>query len=141
MQIPHGDWICDLCKEIGPSGKFLKCPLCQQIGGAMKRTSLTCETTFFANINPSFHDFLRKCQKNRNIKSEGKNGMIFNDNNPTPFDVWAHLTCVLWLPETYFQDKMSYTIIKGIENIDQKKYETLCNVCQVASKLKIILKL
>lgn len=130
MQIPQGDWICDLCKEIGNSGRYLRCPLCQEIGGAMKKSILTCETTTFTYINPSFNEFLKKCQK----FNENNNPPRFEEENPLPFDIWAHVTCVLWMPETYFQDKINYATIRGIENIDNKKFESFCHVCQMSSK-------
>ena len=131
--IPHGDWICDLCKEIGQAGKFLRCPLCQEIGGAMKKSVLNCETQLFANLNPFYHEYLRKCQKNNFLQL--KSDMINLDENHevTSFDVWVHLTCVLWLPETYFQDKQTYSNVRGLENIDPKKFDAFCVICQTSS--------
>jgi len=131
LVIPHGDWICDLCKDIGQAGKYLRCPLCQEIGGAMKKSVLTCESQLFINLNPSFHEFLKKCQKT-SMKSKPLN--LFDENQePTPFEVWTHVTCVLWLPETYFVDKLTYSNVRGLENIDTKKFDAFCVICQSAS--------
>lgn len=52
---------------------------------------------------------------------------------PKITNVWAHVTCTLWIPETYFLDKVNYTKIKGIENIDSKKFSAVCCVCNTAS--------
>ncbi|EGR30068.1 PHD-finger family protein, putative [Ichthyophthirius multifiliis] len=27
-KIPNEDWICELCLNFGPNGRFLRCPLC-----------------------------------------------------------------------------------------------------------------
>ena len=134
--IPHGDWICDLCKEIGQTGKFLRCPLCQEIGGAMKKSVLNCETQLFANLNPFYHDYLRKCQKNHSLQLKTDMANLEENQEVTSIDVWVHLTCVLWLPETYFQDKQTYSNVRGLENIDPKKFDAFCVICQSSSIFK-----
>ena len=115
----------------------------RKIFGAMKKSILTCETQLFVNNNPSFHEYLKKCQRfnhNHNITAENAEHVAYNDEHePTPFDVWAHVTCVLWLPETYFQDKLTYTIVRGLDNIDIKKFECICFICQSASHIIIII--
>lgn len=36
------------------------------------------------------------------------------ENEPRPEKVWAHITCALFLPELYFNDKENVTDIDGI---------------------------
>lgn len=40
-------------------------------------------------------------------------------NEPKPFFVWCHVSCALWTPECFFDDKNYYSNIKGLENIDK----------------------
>lgn len=66
VNIPKGDWICDLCLNFGPEGKYLRCPLCTKRGGALKPTVLWADTYYFANLNPEFHEFLSTyCREER----------------------------------------------------------------------------
>lgn len=57
----------------------------------------------------------------------------YEETDPTPFEVWVHITCALWLPETYFQDKLTYFMVRGLENIDTKKFSMFCQICQTES--------
>lgn len=63
-----------------------------------------------------------------------RNGFTTDQISEEPLSqmVWTHLTCVLWLPETYFMDRLTYSNIKGLENIDSKKFESICGICNKA---------
>lgn len=39
-----------------------------------------------------------------------------------PYLIWAHITCIIWIPEVYFEDRNSYNIIKGLDSIDKKRF-------------------
>ncbi|KAL4442844.1 hypothetical protein ABPG74_010733 [Tetrahymena malaccensis] len=51
-------------------------------------------------------------------------------NEPKPYFVWCHITCTLWTPECFFDDKNYYTNIKGIENIDKQRFKLECSICK-----------
>lgn len=51
---------------------------------------------------------------------------------PEPHFVWVHVTCALWTPECYFDDKNYYSNVKGIENIDKQRYKLECSICKTS---------
>lgn len=149
--LPTEDWICDLCLEFGASGQYLKCPLCQQRGGALKKSQLTSETNLFLKLNPNYHQILSQSKMKKPEKKRGNNKYddLYYDFQqikkidyapeniiePKITNVWAHVTCTLWIPETYFLDKINYNKVKGIENIDPKKFSSICCICNSSSKV------
>lgn len=59
IEVPKGDWICKLCLEFGPNGKYMRCPLCTKRAGALKPTKLAATTNLFEHINPEYHAYLK----------------------------------------------------------------------------------
>lgn len=69
VDIPSGDWICELCLNFGPEGRYLRCPLCTKRGGALKPTVLWADTQYFANLNPDYHEFLSRYCKDDKVRT------------------------------------------------------------------------
>lgn len=46
-----------------------------------------------------------------------------------------HITCVLFTPETFFDENMDTPSIKGIENIEKDKFTLQCQICKTSSKI------
>ncbi|EGR28743.1 PHD-finger family protein, putative [Ichthyophthirius multifiliis] len=63
-------------------------------------------------------------------KDQEVNLNILN-NEPKPNYVWCHISCTLWTPECYFDDRNYYNFVKGIENIDKSRFKLLCKVCKL----------
>jgi len=55
-------------------------------------------------------------------------------NEPKPYVMWCHVSCALWTPECFFDDKNFYSNVKGIENIDKQRFKLECSVCHQKSK-------
>ena len=61
-QIPEGNWICDLCKYHGPSGRFMRCALCSRKGGCLRRINIPARSDFWKGRNGSYADYAgKKC--------------------------------------------------------------------------------
>lgn len=58
-EIPEGDFICDLCIQFGPRGKFLRCVFCSCRGGAMRPTYVPCSSCMFDRKNENFSLFIK----------------------------------------------------------------------------------
>lgn len=50
--------------------------------------------------------------------------------------IWIHLSCGLWTPEIFLEEKKSVISIKGVENIDKKRFALTCCICKIKSFLK-----
>ena len=46
--------------------------------------------------------------------------------------VWIHYTCSIWVPECYFEERAGLINIKGVENVDKKRFKLVCEVCQTS---------
>lgn len=44
--------------------------------------------------------------------------------------VWIHYTCAIWVPEVYFEERNGLINIKGLENVDKKRFKIMCEICQ-----------
>jgi len=150
-ELPTGDWICDMCKEFGPKyGKVLSCPLCSIRGGAMKAT-LT-RITDLPTYNKSPVSPIKKPQNvqhnNEQVQqnessstcSPAHKDLVYDfkqefteeelANEPKPTVAWVHLSCAYWMPELELWTKdMSYPI-SGLEQIDQRRFKLVCNICK-----------
>ncbi|CAD8169898.1 unnamed protein product [Paramecium octaurelia] len=122
------NWICDLCLNFGSKGKFLKCPLCPKLGGAMRQTTLTMKDSIFEQSNPNYHTYAMNNRIDRQKPppdgEEGYNFMILQyslDNmigeSPKSEKIWAHVSCMLWL---------DFDLLK----IDKRKFNCLCSICK-----------
>ncbi|EAS03088.2 PHD zinc finger protein (macronuclear) [Tetrahymena thermophila SB210] len=49
---------------------------------------------------------------------------------PKSKNIWIHLTCALWIQECYFEERSSLNMIRGIENIDKKRFLLTCLICK-----------
>ena len=85
-KIPQEDWICDLCKEFGVAGKYMRCPLCSNRSGALKPTVVPLTTEMFQHTNPEFHKYLVYCvnnpDPNKNKANSSRNGMDIEPPKP-----------------------------------------------------------
>lgn len=175
--VPQGDWICDVCLNFKEKGKYLRCPLCDKRGGAMKPSNIKADNDMFEALNPDFHQFLKSYATPDFIKEGHKTKYLsmkdvkdlsisnkdtgekedkddsdsefsenlyydiqFIDENfscnllrkylcsfiflaeelvdqPKPFYLWLHLTCVLFIPELHFNDTNYMTTIIGIKKL------------------------
>jgi len=43
------------------------------------------------------------------------------------------ISCALWLPELFFKDEKKYQGINRLENIDKKRFNLICSICQTKS--------
>lgn len=55
-------------------------------------------------------------------------------DEPHPHFVWCHITCALWTPECFFDDKNYYSNVKGMESIDKNRFKIECSICKEKSK-------
>jgi len=55
-QIPEGNWICDLCKHFGPSGRFIRCAFCTRRGGCLRRVNIPAASDFWKQRNSSYYE-------------------------------------------------------------------------------------
>lgn len=67
-KIPENDWFCDVCVNFGEKGKYLRCPLCTNKGGAMKETTLFSNDKFFQKVNPSYYNVYEHVDTSKPIK-------------------------------------------------------------------------
>lgn len=51
--------------------------------------------------------------------------------------IWIHLSCGLWTPEVFLDDKKNTITIKGVENIDKKRFNLMCSICKGKSNESI----
>ncbi|KAL4445656.1 hypothetical protein ABPG74_006207 [Tetrahymena malaccensis] len=49
---------------------------------------------------------------------------------PKSKHIWIHLTCALWIQECYFEERSSLNMIRGLENIDKKRFLLTCLICK-----------
>ncbi|CAD8115312.1 unnamed protein product [Paramecium primaurelia] len=123
------NWICDLCLNFGSKGKFLKCPLCPKLGGAMRQTTFSMKDSIFEQLNPNYHNYAMNNKVDRQKPppdgEEGYNFMILQyslDNmigeSPKSEKIWAHVSCMLWLDF-------------DLQKIDKKKFNCLCSICKM----------
>lgn len=47
----------------------------------------------------------------------------YPSDQPICYYVWTHYVCAIWVPECYFEEKNGAINIKGIENIDKKRFK------------------
>ena len=69
--------------------------------------------------------FKKRKQKGGIDTEEKKEGPVVKQENkeePKPYLIWVHIACVIWTPEVYFEDRNSYSIIKGLDTIDKKRF-------------------
>ena len=64
---------------------------------------------------------IRKCFYESNETEDESNEME---------EGWAHLTCALWLPETYVQDPFEMEPICGLDMIDKRRKKLSCEYCR-----------
>ena len=127
--MPEEDWICDVCVNFNKNGKYLRCPLCDKKGGAMKPTSIKADTEMFEYLNPEFHAYLKSYNGSANPRDSGDEASLFFKDikidalEKTPFDFEAPGESML--PPTNYEDKLYYDYHKfedheftGNKNLD-----------------------
>lgn len=57
-EVPDGNWICDLCKYHGPSGRFMRCAFCTRRGGCLRRTEVPARSDYWKQRNPSYYQIM-----------------------------------------------------------------------------------
>ena len=83
--VPEGDWLCASCAAHIPANTC-ECVLCPVRGGPMKA------------LVTSFNQMDAVVDKGRRVISA-----------PT---AWAHVSCVIWIPETFFGDEEGVDMIQ-----------------------------
>ncbi|CAD8207725.1 unnamed protein product [Paramecium pentaurelia] len=122
------NWICDVCLNFGNKGRYLKCPLCPKLGGAMRPTSMSMKDSIFELINPTFHTYAINYKVDRQKPppdgEENYNFMILqyqlenmSDEPPKAEKIWTHVSCSLWL---------DFDLVK----VDKRKFNSLCSICK-----------
>lgn len=53
-EVPEEDWVCQVCLEFGPKGKYLDCALCSCRGGAMKQVNVHVFDDFVRTSLPEY---------------------------------------------------------------------------------------
>jgi len=77
----------------------------------------TPEKDFVQNFKDKlFYDFGEIVSK---IKGSEKEVMA---EEPFPYQLWCHLTCVYWLPELYFDDLDTCETVKGIIFLNKRRF-------------------
>jgi hypothetical protein len=56
LQIPEGNWICDLCKYYGPDGRLMRCALCTRRGGCLRRINVEARSEYWKLRNPAYYE-------------------------------------------------------------------------------------
>lgn len=77
--LPEDDWICDLCINFGSSGKYVRCPLCDKRGGAMKPSPTKVDTDLFVYTNPGYHSFIRSYARTGSYRGVDQKPLSFKD--------------------------------------------------------------
>lgn len=133
LQIPEGNWICDLCKYYGPNGRFMRCALCTRRGGCLRRTNIEARSEYWKLRNPVYYeamishptteteppDALQDAELGDDVSVNSKNfeNFLFYDyyteldkhraedleKEPHPHLAWIHLSCCLWNTELEVQ--------------------------------------
>jgi len=143
QKVPKEDWLCDLCVQFGPNGKYLRCWMCNCRGGIMKETS-TFVNSDFIQKNPIYYDFYQNKQTLcepyiKDLKQVNYPVQLLYDfykesfkftseelqNEPVPGKVWIHLSCALWTNELKVKD----TDIKNLNKLSSSKFARMCTVC------------
>ena len=118
---PDDDWICDPCRCYGGDQcNKLECILCPNKGGALKKTNLRINSSFYLTVVNMRSDYENdsniNTNNNSNIIIEIENSLensrdsscvskkLFSINNESIDYAWAHISCVLWNKEVDFKD-------------------------------------
>lgn len=157
-KFPAGNWVCDLCRKFGPSGRFVACPLCPIKGGVMRETQFKCTNSIFQkSYTTAIKNGEKKIWKCDQSELLGKNSVEINAKNYRDYlyynyyDIegstsqvkpiyseraWVHLSCALWLPEigicdeNEWKDSSKYIEFTGIESIDNRRFDLECQACE-----------
>jgi len=55
-------------------------------------------------------------------------------DEPKPPYIWAHISCVLFIPELYFGDDIYASNILGLENVNKDRFKYECSICLKRSR-------
>lgn len=103
-EVPEGDWICDLCNELGEGAESPPCALCVVRGGAVKPTIHSAEGSTFPNYS--------------NCTSLSK--------------VWCHVFCARQLAGVVVSDPTHFSGI-DLSRIHPSKFKLECEACETRS--------
>lgn len=103
-EVPEGDWICDLCKEIGRHAEAPPCALCMVRTGAMKPTIHSAYGSTFPN---------------------------YSDCQSVP-KVWVHVFCARQVPGITVSDPSHFSGI-DLSRIQPHRFKDHCEVCKTDS--------
>ena len=56
--VPDGNWVCELCLQFGPAGRFMRCAFCQRVGGCMLPTNLDSTDCRLEAVNSDYFRFM-----------------------------------------------------------------------------------
>ncbi|EGR27007.1 PHD-finger family protein, putative [Ichthyophthirius multifiliis] len=108
----------------------------------------------FNNKNLKYSEFANKCELQKDNKQEIEQSSQQNNSQqeglyydyhtickknydeqeliaqPKHKYVWCHISCILYVPECFFENKYFVNNIKGLDKIDQLRFELECAICK-----------
>ena len=143
QKVPKEDWLCDLCVQFGPKGKYLRCWLCNCRGGVLKQTEIS-STTPFLGLNENYKTFLDSKPQQTDpfipdiqqvkypvtlLYDFYKESFKFSEeelvDEPNPSKMWIHSSCALWNPSINIKDNA----LRGFESVPLFSFLKTCRVC------------
>jgi hypothetical protein len=106
---PIGAMTCSLCRTVKYQGSSRPPPPCA-----------LCLTS-----NPSN----RAMKRVRNRDPAEALSLSALEKEDSKEDVWAHIACAMWTPETFFWHPVDKDYIGGVDQIDPKRYKLPCAIC------------
>ena len=55
-------------------------------------------------------------------------------DEPSHKYIWAHMSCVHWIPEITFGNKETKYPIENLDKIDKKRFKMICSICMQKGK-------
>ncbi|GJQ11327.1 hypothetical protein GpartN1_g3118.t1 [Galdieria partita] len=106
--IPEGDWFCSSCVAVGATNRNDLEVSTSSLGYHYSTSDELIPNPYRCILCPMIGGAL----KPTNV--EGK---------------WAHVSCAMWLPETYFENPESMEPIMGFEKVIAERWSLKCSVC------------
>ena len=116
------EWKCEKCKEMKYiEASNLKCLLCPNRGGALKKTTISKNSKFYHNLM----NFI-----NKDEFEETNSNICPKNDKPEELDYeWVHLSCALWNKDVKFGNFELKAIISFNEKNIYYDYNSLCKIC------------
>ena len=142
QKVPKEDWLCDLCVQFGPKGKYLRCWLCNCRGGVLKNSEVTANTPYLMRNGvyseavsigdhepPFIQDKSKVVYPVKQLYDFYKESYKFSEdelkNEPLPENMWVHSSCALWNGYINVKDQR----LKGFSDIPLFTFLKICAVC------------